>query len=248
VTEPLGDRQGQMTIGRGGPGMHLVDERGVVDTNGGRWLRSASIEERGVLARAVGPVLDVGCGPGRHVKALQCLGVEALGIDMTPSVLETAARWGAAVFEGSVFDPLPRMGQWQTALLLDGNSGLGGDPLGLLLRLRSVLRVDGRVLADLVTGTPRGPRQLRLRHGQRLGPDFWWAPLHVQDLRAVCRIAGLAVIDLWEGRHRWFCELEMTGHPSGTVQTNGDRARPDGSDIGRERLTPTPETRRRRPR
>lgn len=31
-----------------------------------RWLRSPAPEEGAVLDRAVAPVLDVGCGPGRH--------------------------------------------------------------------------------------------------------------------------------------------------------------------------------------
>jgi SAM-dependent methyltransferase len=190
--------------------LQLVDDLGRVNSDGGTWLRMASLEDRGMLARAVGPVLDVGCGPGRYVAALQTLGVEVLGIDVTPSMVETATLRGALVVAGSVFNPLPRMGEWRTALLLDGNSGLGADPVRLLRRLRGVLRPDGRVLADLVAGAPTGAHRLRLRHGYRLGPHFAWAPLHLDDLAAVAATAGVEVIDVWEGDHRWFCELATT--------------------------------------
>jgi hypothetical protein len=43
-----------------------------------RWLEPLSVEDDTVLDRVVGPVLDVGCGPGRHVLALAERGVVAL--------------------------------------------------------------------------------------------------------------------------------------------------------------------------
>src|SRR5205823_12853989 len=46
-----------------------------------RWVEALTIEDDSVLARAVGPVLDVGFRPGRHVLALAERGVVALGID-----------------------------------------------------------------------------------------------------------------------------------------------------------------------
>lgn len=44
-----------------------------------RWLGEAEPEEHDLLDRALGPVLDVGCGPGRHVVALARRGIPALG-------------------------------------------------------------------------------------------------------------------------------------------------------------------------
>lgn len=198
----------------------LVDDVGVVDSDGIAWLRAASHHDRRLLTRARGPVLDVGCGPGRHVRALHSIGVDVLGIDVTPSMVETASDLRAPVVAASVFDPLPRMGQWQTALLLDGNSGLGADPAGLLRRLRRVLRPDGRVLADLLTGPQSPSRRLRLRHEGRLGPDFAWSPLHHDDVGAVAGSAGFEIVDMWEGDQRWFCELAAT-----TTGTNLDLPR-----------------------
>ncbi|MDQ2724355.1 MAG: class I SAM-dependent methyltransferase [Actinomycetota bacterium] len=140
--------------------------------DGVRWLASASADDHDVLARAGGPVVDVGCGPRRHVRALVAAGVDVLGIDLTPSVLVLARDRGTPVLAVSVFDTLPRMGEWQTALLLDGNSALGGDPLRLLRllrRLRSVLAPEGQILTDPVSGSPPALGRLRLRHGGTLG-------------------------------------------------------------------------------
>src|SRR5205823_333854 len=82
--------------------------------------------------RAVGPVLDVGCGPGRHVLALARRGVLAVGVDVTPAAVRYARARGAPVFRGSVFAAVPGVGHWRTALLLDGNIGIGGRPVVLL--------------------------------------------------------------------------------------------------------------------
>ena len=92
-----------------------------------RWQASPPLEEVAVLARAVGPVLDVGCGPGRHTQALAERGTVALGIDTSPSAVDAARRRGCAVLHRSVFDPLPREGRWRSAFLIDGNIGIGGD-------------------------------------------------------------------------------------------------------------------------
>ena len=46
----------------------------------GRWLAPVDAADRALLAHATGPVLDIGCGPGRHVAALVAAGVDALGL------------------------------------------------------------------------------------------------------------------------------------------------------------------------
>src|SRR5207244_2901221 len=105
-----------------------------------RWTGEPSAEERLVLTWVDPPVLDIGCGPGRHVASLLRRGVPALGIDPAPSAVSLARSRGAAVLQRSVFDPLPRSGGWGTALLLDGNVGIGGDPARLLRRVGSLIR------------------------------------------------------------------------------------------------------------
>ncbi|MDP9442781.1 MAG: hypothetical protein M3P34_11540, partial [Actinomycetota bacterium] len=49
----------------------------------------------------------------------------------------------------SVFGALPGEGRWATALLIDGNIGIGGDPVALLRRVAELLRPAGVVLVEL---------------------------------------------------------------------------------------------------
>src|SRR5262245_10811783 len=90
-----------------------------------RWQAPPGPAEQPGLARAHGPVLDIGCGPGRHTRALASRGVMALGIDTSPSAVASARQSGCPVLRRSVFDRLPREGRWGSALLIDGNIGIG---------------------------------------------------------------------------------------------------------------------------
>lgn len=91
-------------------------------------------------ARALrGTVLDVGCGPGRLVAELAARGRPALGIDVSEAAVAHTARLGGQALRRSVFEPLPGEGRWDTALLLDGNVGIGGDPAALLHRMAQLL-------------------------------------------------------------------------------------------------------------
>lgn len=45
-----------------------------------------------VRATGGGPVVDVGCGPGRITAYLRDLGVDAFGIDLSPAMIEVARR------------------------------------------------------------------------------------------------------------------------------------------------------------
>ncbi len=176
---------------------------------GDRWLAQPAPEEEAVLDLAVGPVLDVGCGPGRHVMALANRGVMALGIDITPSAIRLARRRGALVLERSVFEDVPGKGRWGSALLLDGNVGIGGDARALLSRLATLLRPGGRVLAELEgESAPRHQATVRLEHRGRPGPWFPWSRVSVDRLPEVAVPAGLTVADVWSGGGRWFARLD----------------------------------------
>jgi SAM-dependent methyltransferase len=184
------------------------DHEGVaVELSCRRWLAGASGTDLRVLARARGPVLDVGCGPGRHVRALARLGVEALGLDASPAAVRVARARGTAVVHGSVFDAVPGAGSWRTALLLDGNIGIGGDPSVLLARVAALLAPGGRVLCECDlpgTGIRRGP--IRLEHDRRASRWFPWARVAVDALGSVAH--PLAPVARWEDGGRWFAALE----------------------------------------
>jgi SAM-dependent methyltransferase len=174
-----------------------------------QWLGPLRAADAGVLDRALGPVLDVGCGPGRHVLALARRGVLALGVDVTPAAVRCARARGAAVVLGSVFAPVPGAGHWRTALLLDGNIGIGGRPVVLLRRLSSLLRGDGRVLCELeAPGTPTRSELMALEDGDGARSDWFpWARVSVDAVEAVARVAAMEVEAIWEQEDRWFGQL-----------------------------------------
>lgn len=173
-----------------------------------RWLGETTAADEDALDRAVAPVIDVGCGPGRHVAALAARGCLVLGVDVTPAAVAFARDRGAAVLEASVFDRLPT--RWATALLLDGNIGIGGEPSVLLHRVAGLLDPEvGRVLVELdEPGTPSGTVRVRLEHDGVHSPWFDWAHVAADAIERPAARAGLRVTDRWRNGGRWFALLE----------------------------------------
>jgi SAM-dependent methyltransferase len=185
----------------------------------GRWLGPADAVDHVLLDRAVEPVLDVGCGPGRHVRALRERRMVALGLDISSTAVALARRNGAPVLQRSVFDALPHCGRWRSALLLDGSIGIGGDPVTLLQRVGEVLAGQGRVLVEMfapgirteslrvaVVRTPAPEAGLPAH-----GPWFPWARVSVSDIAAVAADAGYGLSETWEDSGRWFAQLDRRG-------------------------------------
>ena len=173
-----------------------------------RWQAEPSIEELDVLARAVAPVLDVGCGPGRHVLALARRGVMALGVDASPSAVHLARSSGAPVLERSIFARVPGSGRWGTALLLDGNVGIGGDPVTLLCRVAALLSPGGSALVEVeAPGVATRVLSARLERGAECGPWFRWGLVGADGIADVAGRAGFAGLEIWTGGDRWFAQL-----------------------------------------
>jgi len=173
-----------------------------------RWLGPLTIADHDVLARAESPVLDVGCGPGRHVLALAERGVVALGIDITPAALDLARRRGAPVLGRSVFEHVPGAGRWATVLLLDGNLGIGGDPAALLARAVALLRPGGVLLVELEpTRTSPHARLVRFDIDGGESPWFAWMPVGAADLPALAAATGVRIDDVWHTCGRCFGSL-----------------------------------------
>jgi SAM-dependent methyltransferase len=162
-----------------------------------------------VLARATAPVLDIGCGPGRHLAALAAAGHEGLGLDLSPVAVRLARARGAEVILRSVFADVPSAGTWRTALLLDGNIGIGGAPAALLARARALVAPGGAVLVE--TGPPGAPTRrirVRLETPGAVSPWFGWATVGAGAIASLARAAGLRPRATFAAGGRWFARLE----------------------------------------
>lgn len=113
-----------------------------------RWRAGTDGTDADVLQRCTGPTLDLGCGPGRLVRALRGRGVVAWGVDSSAVAVTMCRRRGIPVLQRDVFDPLPGQGSWRHVLLLDGNIGIGGDPDRLLARAATLTAAGGSVLVE----------------------------------------------------------------------------------------------------
>jgi SAM-dependent methyltransferase len=174
-----------------------------------RFLGPLTAADAAVLERARPPVLDVGCGPGRHVQALALRGVVAMGIDASPAAVSIARGRGTAVHHGSVFADVPGAREWGCALLLDGNVGIGGCPVRLLRRLSVLLRPGGVVLAEVdPPGWPTGSREVRLEGPSGTSAPFPWAVVGTDGLPSVAAEAGFRCRSVFAHDGRWFSELE----------------------------------------
>jgi SAM-dependent methyltransferase len=188
--------------------VRLFDGR-LQDLNVERWMADPDEVDHRILDRTRGPVLDVGCGPGRHVEALALRGTEVLGLDLSADFVAMAQRDQRPVLLQSVFDPVPGGSRWRCALILDGSIGIGGDPGMLLRRVGHLLTSGGRVLVE--TGTPDEPTEtlsLCIESETGEGNVFDWATLSASDAAPVAARSGFDLTDLWEDAGRWFVQLE----------------------------------------
>lgn len=172
------------------------------------WAHAADDHDRSLAELCVGPTLDVGCGPGRFTAHLAGRGQVVLGIDVAPESITRTRGRGAPALHRDVFDLVPGEGRWRTALLADGNVGIGGDPVALLRRLRELLDPRGRVVAELAPpGTPvrHGWAQLRFDGVTR---PFRWSVVGVDGIEEVAAHAGLRPAALHVFGGRWCAVLE----------------------------------------
>jgi SAM-dependent methyltransferase len=181
-----------------------------------RWLSDADDVDLRILERVRGPVLDIGCGPGRHVEALTQRGIDALGMDLTPDFVDFAQRSQRPVVLHSIFDPVPRGAQWNWVLMLDGSIGIGGDPVALLHRVRCLLAAGGKVLIETEPPDQRSER-LAMVIQTDSGSDSWfdWATLSTSDAERVAQTARFVLADRWEDSGRWFVQLDKGDDVSG---------------------------------
>ncbi|MER5813198.1 methyltransferase domain-containing protein [Streptomyces sp. NPDC002033] len=176
-----------------------------------RWCEAPDRADRTVLARCRGAVLDIGCGPGRLVAALAARGHRALGIDVSPEAVARTARAGGSALHRSVFDPLPGEGRWETALLIDGNIGIGGDPAALLARMAEVLAATGTLIVECEDVDVDEHCEVRVADGRgAVGTPFTWARTGVRALTAHAAATGWTRSRQWTTTGRAFVELRRS--------------------------------------
>ncbi|AJT63628.1 hypothetical protein T261_1943 [Streptomyces lydicus] len=173
-----------------------------------RWCAGPDAADRSALRRCEGAVLDIGCGPGRLVAALADRSRRALGIDVSEAAVARTAAAGGTALCRSVFDFLPDEGAWDTALLLDGNIGIGGDPRALLLRTAELVTpsgllivettaadVDERVQVRVEGRAAAGYGGSRARNGS--GALFPWARVGTPALLRHAAATGWVSVEQW---------------------------------------------------
>jgi SAM-dependent methyltransferase len=189
-----------------------------------RWCARADEVDLQVLERCEGAVLDVGCGPGRLVAELAARGRPVLGVDVSRAAVARTRRLGGQALTRSVFEPLPGEGRWDTALLLDGNLGIGGAPATLLCRLAQLLCSGGLLIAETVPVDVDERAEVHLVGGA--GPEadaeaaFPWARLCTPALLRHALPLGWCAADQWSAGGRSFVALRARSTSSSAEPPN----------------------------
>ncbi|MET0701781.1 MAG: methyltransferase domain-containing protein [Mycobacterium sp.] len=151
-------------------------------------------DDRVMNSCRTGPVLDVGCGPGRMTASLSQRGCASLGIDVSQAAIEITRQRGGAAMRRDVFDRLPGEGYWQHVLLADGNIGIGGDPRRILARAGGLIHRGGTVIVE-VDEDPNvvSHEVLRWETTGHVGQWFSWSRVGISALSGLAGTVGLVV-------------------------------------------------------
>lgn len=98
------------------------------------------------------PILDIGSGTGRHVEHLRARGLDAIGIDSSPSAIALARQAGVPCEIADVWDYTPTR-RFRTVTAFGGNLGIAGHRErldGFLSRLASFLEPGGTLILTSV--------------------------------------------------------------------------------------------------
>lgn len=203
----------ERVLSGGRPGrlaLHSIDgTHGPYHLDVGSWLRAATPADLTALDGATGPTLDVGCGPGRMVRAAAARSIPALGIDVAPHAVARARVDGSLALLRSVFHRVPLEGRWQTILLMDGNIGIGGDPAALLARCRELVDPRGSIVVEVDADPDLSVRAMCTvvdEDGNESEP-FPWARVGRIAVAEAAERAGLRVVDEWESAARHFVRV-----------------------------------------
>lgn len=184
------------------------------------WCAGASLLEWSLLTSLQGPLLDVGCGPGRLLAVAGSLGMPALGIDTSAEAVRCARGRGARALEQSVFAPVPLTGHWQSVLVLDGNIGIGGSVAGLLRRCRQLIGPAGTLLVEVETDAELDTEYSAVLEDDagNLSEPFRWARTGATGLAARAQRCGWSIPAVRQVHGRVFCRLSPAEEPAAPLR------------------------------
>jgi SAM-dependent methyltransferase len=202
---------------------HEIVERsdGYIDVSGGPKayfdaFRSWLPVERKAMRFVRGRVLDVGVGAGRVALYLQERGHEVVAIDNSPLTVEVARRRGVKDVRLVGFrDVGPKLGVFDTVVMMCNNFGLFGSAAGarrMLRRLAKITSEEARIVAgnrdpygtdnpdhlayqeqNRKQGRMSGQLRLRIRHGLYAGRWFDYLLVSPDEMRELARTGGWAL-------------------------------------------------------
>lgn len=171
--------------------------------------------ERDLLADLSGPLLDLGCGAGRHITHLQDRGLTVTGVDVSPGAVEVCLRRGAHDVRLADLRTPPDDRRWQAVLMMCGNFGLAGgwdETRALLSELHRLCAPGAALIADSVdpttnddptslayrasmraSGRHEGEVRLRLRFDDLVTPYWSLLNLPPRDVGSLVKGTGWAI-------------------------------------------------------
>lgn len=104
-----------------------------------------------------GKVVDVGCGTGKHALYLQSMGIDVVGLDISPLAVKVCKKRGVKkCVAGSALDLPFKNGTFDTIIMMGNNFGIAGTlpkTRRMLMNFRKLLGDNGIVIAHSIDPT-----------------------------------------------------------------------------------------------
>lgn len=200
-----------------------------------RAVRGGAIESRklvtdraiveAVLSRQPGKVIDLGCGEGWLARTLASAGIDVLGVDVVPSLIEAAQAQGGGAFRVMSYEDVAAGALHERADVVVCNFSLLGHASvdGLLAAVPGLLEPGGALLVQTIHPWSAGVEPYRdgwregswAGCGDGFGQPAPWYFRTLEGWMASLRQAGLRLMDLKEPLH------PHTGKPASVIFVAG---------------------------